>query len=100
MLKISVVDGQKRRYVVLEGGLIQPWAGELRAVCEQARADCAIRELIIDLRSLTMISAEGEEILLQLMREGFRIRSHDVFTRQVMRQLTNRLGPNIQRQRK
>ena len=99
-MKISIVDGQKRRYVVLEGGLIQPWVGELRTVCQQARADRAIRELIIDLRNLTMISAEGEEVLLQLMREGFRIRSHDVFTKQVLRQLISRLEPRTQRQRK
>ena len=99
-MKISIVDGQKRRYVVLEGGLIRPWVEELRTVCQQARADRAIRELIIDLRNLTMISAEGEEVLLQLMREGFRIRSHDVFTKQVLRQLTSRLEPRTQRQRK
>lgn len=100
MLKISIVEGQKRRYVVLEGGLVQPWAEELRTVCEQARTDLAIRELIIDLRNLTMISAEGEEVLLELMREGLRIRSHDVFTKQVRRQLTKKLEPRIQKQRK
>ena len=36
MLKISVVDSQNERHLVLEGKLVAPWTTELRKACEQA----------------------------------------------------------------
>ena len=69
MLKISVVDGPRRRRLILEGKLIAPWAAELTSACKAARADLHGRQLIVDLTSLTAISPEGECALLELMNE-------------------------------
>ena len=96
-MKISIVDCRRTRCVVVEGKLVEPWTSELIAVCEKARADIGVRKLIVDLKSLTCISAEGEDVLLLLMAENFRIRSHGVFTREVVRQLSCRLGPSAER---
>lgn len=53
MLKISVVDSQNERHLVLEGKLVAPWTTELRKACEQATEGLNGRELVIDLKNLS-----------------------------------------------
>ena len=45
---------------------------------------------MIDVRNVTAMSKEGENMLLELVNEGVRFRSSGVFTKQVLRQLTRR----------
>lgn len=89
MLKISVVEGPRRRRLILEGKLIAPWAAELETACEAARADLHGRQLIVDLRSLMAISPEGENVLLQLMNEKIKFQC-GVFMKEVLRQLARK----------
>jgi hypothetical protein len=89
MLKISVVGGPRRRRLILEGKLVAPWAAELTTACEAARADLRGRQLIVDLRSLTAISPEGESVLLQLMNEKTKFQC-GVFMKEVLRQLARK----------
>ena len=86
MLKITVVEDQRQRRVIVEGKLIAPWAAELTSAFQVARADLQDRELIVDLRSLTAIGPEGEDVLLQLMREEVKFLS-GVYMKEVLRQL-------------
>ena len=86
MLKITVVQGRRQRRLIVEGRLIAPWAAELTRVYETARTDLDDRELVVDLRSLTGISPEGETVLLQLVREKVRFLC-GVYTREVLKQL-------------
>jgi len=88
MLKITVVEEQRRRRVIVEGKLIAPWAGELTNAYQTARTDLQDRELIVDLRSLTAISPEGESVLLQLMREKAKFLC-GVYMKEVVRQLAH-----------
>ena len=88
MLRISVVESPRRRRLVVEGKLIAPWAAELATACETAKADLHGRELIVDLRSLTAIGAQGESVLLQLMSERVKLRC-GVFTKEVLRRLAS-----------
>ena len=88
MLRISVVESPRRRRLVVEGKLIAPWTAELATACEKARADLHGRELIVDLRSLTAIGAEGESVLLKLMSEKVKFRC-GVFTKEVLRRLAS-----------
>jgi hypothetical protein len=87
MLKISTMDIRNQRRLVLEGKLIWPWTTELRCACEHAWKNLEGRELIIDLKNLTVISPEGESLLTALMNEGIKVRSSGVFAKQVVRQL-------------
>jgi hypothetical protein len=89
MLKITVVEDQRRRRVIVEGKLIAPWAAELSTTYRTARTDLQDRELIVDLRSLTAISPEGEEVLLQLMREKAKFLS-GVYVKEVLKQLARK----------
>ena len=86
MLKITVVEHTRQRRLIVEGRLIAPWAAELTSACRTARGDLRDRKLIVDLRNLTAISPEGEEILVQLMRENVKFIS-GVYMREVLRQL-------------
>jgi hypothetical protein len=89
MLRISVVESTRHCRLVVEGKLIAPWTAELATACEKAKADLHGRELILDLRSLTTISAEGEKVLLQLMNEKVKFRC-GIFMKEVLRRLVSR----------
>ena len=86
MLKITVVQGRRQRRLIVEGRLIAPWAAELTSAYETARTDLEDRELVVDLRSLTGISPEGEAVLLQLVREKVSFLC-GVYAREVLKQL-------------
>jgi uncharacterized protein YehS (DUF1456 family) len=97
MLKISVIDRRSKRWLVLEGKLIAPWLTELRNAFESARADLRGRELVVEMKHITTISQEGENVLLQLMSKGTRFRCcGDVFTKHVLKQLARRANKDVQ----
>jgi anti-anti-sigma regulatory factor len=89
MLKITVVEHTRQRRLIVEGRLTAPWAAELTSACRTARADLRDRKLIVDLRNLTAISPEGEEVLLQLMREKAKFLS-GVYVKEVLKQLARK----------
>jgi hypothetical protein len=86
MLKITIVEERRQRRLIVEGKLIAPWADELTSAYQTAGTDLQDRELIVDLRSLTAISPEGEAVLLQLMREKVQFLC-GVYMREVLKQL-------------
>ena len=69
MLKISIVDSGRERRLMLEGKLIAPWTTELQRAYDEARRSLLGREIGIDLKNLTVISQEGENLLAALMKE-------------------------------
>ena len=89
MLKISVLESRRQRRLVVEGRLIAPWAAELTSAYETAKTNLEQRELVVDVRSLTAISPEGEAVLLQLMREKARFLC-GVYMREVLKQLAHK----------
>ena len=94
MLKISIVEGRKQRQLVVEGKLVAPWSDELKATCERAGSGLNGRELVIDLKILTTISEAGENVLVELMKQGVKVRCCGVFTKYVLKQLTRRVRRN------
>lgn len=96
MFKISIIENRGQRRLVLEGRLIAPWATELKTACEKARADLQGRELMVDVKNLTAINQEGENVLLELMNQGVKFHCCGVFTKQVLRQLSRRMRRNFQ----
>ncbi|HEX4664884.1 MAG TPA: hypothetical protein VH196_10870 [Terriglobales bacterium] len=96
MLKISVIDGRRQRRLIVEGKLIAPWSDELKAACDRARADLDGRNFVVDVKQLTAISEEGENLLLELMNDGVKFRSDGVFTKHILRQLARRKRANVQ----
>jgi len=92
MLKISIVETQGQRRLVLEGTLVRPWTTEVERVWKSAREDLASRRLIIDLTNVTMISSDGENTLFKLMSEGATFSGGDVLTKHLLKQLARRAG--------
>jgi hypothetical protein len=95
MLRISLIDSARQRRVIVEGKLLAPWAAELRNACEEARANLLGRDLIIEMKHLTTISQEGENVILELINRRFKFRCRGVFTKQVLKQLTRRTNKNL-----
>ena len=90
MLKISIIENDRKRQWVLEGKLIAPWTGELMKLRRKDTVDRDHRELVIDLRSVTSLSAEGEDVLLALMDQGARFLVSGVYMQQVVKCLSRR----------
>jgi hypothetical protein len=94
MLKISYIDNVRQRRLVVEGKLIAPWAAELKSGCEKARTELRSRELVVELKHITMISPEGEDVILGLIKSGIRFHCSGVFTKDVVKELTRRARRN------
>lgn len=90
MLRISRVDTRGQRRLVVEGKLIPPWTAELRTAYEDAKSDLEGRELVVDLKNLTIISREGEDLVIQLMNQGVQFRRCGLFAKLLLRQLSDR----------
>jgi hypothetical protein len=97
VLNISVVERRSERRLILEGKLLAPWVTELRTACEKSRGNLQNRELVIDLKNLTAISQQGEDVLLELISERVKFRC-GVFTKHVLRQLARRKQETVRRQ--
>ena len=100
MLKISILDAPTHRRLVVEGKLIAPWAAELRSAWRNATADRNGRELVIDVKCVTAISEDGENVLLELMKEGASFRSSGVFTKHVLKRLARKIHKNIREEKR
>jgi anti-anti-sigma regulatory factor len=94
MLKISIVEGRKQRRLVVEGKLVAPWSDELKAACERAGSGLNGRDLVIDLKDLTTISQQGENLLWELMKQGVKFRGCGVYTNEILKQVARRLRRN------
>ena len=95
MLKISLINSARQRRLVVEGELIAPCAAELRNACQEARADLRGRELVIEMKHVTTISQEGENVILELINTGIRFRCSGVFTKHVLKDLTRRASRSL-----
>ena len=87
MFRISITDTPSRRTLVVEGDLTGPWVAELGTTWRNAGRELEGRNLIIDLRNLTVISRAGEEAIFDLMKKGAKFTCGGVLTRHVLKQL-------------
>jgi hypothetical protein len=92
MLKITTIPKDRRCRLVLEGELVSPWVAELRKVWKDIRVSTGRSMLMVDLRDVITISAEGEDILFDMMSEGVRLVSDGIFNRYVLQQLAHKAG--------
>jgi len=93
MFKISIVETEGQRRLVLEGTLVRPWTAEVETAWRNAGQQLEGRKLIIDLTNVTRISQDGENTLFKLMSGGARFSCGDVLTKHVLKQLAQRCRP-------
>jgi hypothetical protein len=94
MLKISTTENKDERRLIVEGKLVGPWVAELRTACENVDADILGPKLVVDMRHVTAISQEGENVLIELIQKGVKFRCHGVFTKHVLKQAARRANGN------
>lgn len=90
MFKISIVEERSQRRLMLEGRLVPPWTTEVEDAWKRAGEHLQGRKLIVDLRNVTHIGADGECTLFKLMRDGATFSCSGVLTKHVLRQLARR----------
>jgi len=100
MLRISIVDRRNQRRLVLEGKLVVPWSHELKPAYLEASADLNGRELVIDVKGVTAISEDGENVLLELTKEGASFRRPGVFTNHILKRLARKVRRNVQEEKR
>jgi hypothetical protein len=90
MFKISVVDIQSQRRLVVEGTLIGPWVGELRTAWRNRSQGLGGSRVVIDLNNLTVISRDGEDAIFDLMKEWAKFSCHGVLHKHLLKQLARK----------
>ena len=78
----------------MEGKLVWPWVAELRSACDNKSTDLFGRKLVIDMRDVTAISREGENVLFELIHKGVTFRCRGLFTKYVLKQIARRANGN------
>jgi len=87
MLKISAALTDNECRLFLEGALVGVGLEELRTMSNRLRAELDGRTLVVDIKDAAVISQEGENVLLQLINEGAKVRAHSVIARRVLQEL-------------
>jgi hypothetical protein len=90
MLKISVAQTDTECRLLLEGALVGVGLEELRTMGNRLRAELHGRRLLVYIKDAAAISQEGENILLQLINEGAKVRAHSVIARHMLQELARR----------
>ncbi len=70
MLRITTIETERQRRLVLEGKLVEPWVTELKKAWQAGNQLLNGQELVIDLCNVTVISPQAEIVLLEMRREG------------------------------
>jgi hypothetical protein len=91
MLKITMIDDDHRRTLILEGQLMDPWISELERSWTEAQLSIGGRSAVVDLKDVTAISQHGENVLYRMIADGAELNCcRGVFTKHVLRQLKHR----------
>jgi hypothetical protein len=90
MFRISVVDTRPQRRLVVEGTLIGPWVAELRTAWRNRSQGLGGRRVVIDLNNLTVISREGEEAIVDLVKEWAKFSCRGVLHKHLLKQLARK----------
>lgn len=96
MFKLSIIDTDQERRLLIQGRLVQPWVTELQRIGSTAGNSLEGRTLVIDLTDATSISRDGEDAILELMREGARFSCADVLTKHLIEDLAHRCNASLE----
>lgn len=90
MLKITTIRTDRRCRLLLEGRLVSPWLAEVTRAWDETRRSAPNLTLIVDLKNVTTISQEGENVLLDMMGGGVRFVCGGVLNKHVLQRLARR----------
>jgi Trm5-related predicted tRNA methylase len=87
VLRITPIETERQRKLVLEGKLIEPWVAELKKSWLEAKQSLNGHELVIDLCNVTVITPQAESVLLEIKREGARFVCGGILNKHVIRRI-------------
>ena len=87
MLKITTIDTELQRKLILAGGIIDPWVAELNKSWECACETLGERKLVVDLTGVTVISGDGRHVLNNMRNHGAEFICRGVYVSHVLRNL-------------
>jgi hypothetical protein len=90
MFRLSLLDSNGQRTLVLEGKLVAPWTEEVESAWHHAQEHLEGRKLIVDLTDVTLVGRDGENTLLNMMRDGAKFTGCGVLTKHMLKQLARR----------
>jgi len=90
MFRLSIKETHGQRRLVLQGKLIPPWTAEVENAWRHATEQLLGRKLVIDLKDVTVISSDGEDMLFKLMRNGAHFTCCGVLTKHMLKRLARR----------
>jgi ABC-type transporter Mla MlaB component len=70
MLRITINNAAQAPSLVLEGKLVEPWVKEIEKIWENALATEPSGAMVVDLTAVTLVDAEGRELLTRMRRQG------------------------------
>ncbi len=87
MLKITTIETEVQRKLILAGGIVEPWAAELNRAWGRASDSLGGRKLVVDLTGVTVISREGTHVLHEMKNHGVEFICRGVYVSHVVRNL-------------
>jgi len=87
MLKITTIETEVQRKLILAGGIVEPWAAELTRAWEHACDSLGGRKLVVDLVGVTVISREWTHVLNEMKNHGVEFICRGVYVSHVVRNL-------------
>ena len=90
MLKITTIQSEGRRKLVLEGQLIEPWVTEFKKVWQEAIQSPNGQCLVVDLEEVTVISSQAENVLLEIRRAGAQFVGGGILNRHLVSEINRK----------
>jgi anti-anti-sigma regulatory factor len=87
MLKITTVETEVQRKLILAGRIVEPWTAELSRAWGRACDSLGGRKVVVDLSGVTVISRDGTRVLHEMMNHGVEFICRGVYVSHVVRNL-------------
>jgi anti-anti-sigma regulatory factor len=99
MLKITMIESEVQRKLILAGGIVEPWAAELSRAWGRACESLERRKVVVDLSGVTVISRDGTRVLHEMMNHGAEFICRGVYVSHVVRNLKTLCKAETERHR-
>jgi ABC-type transporter Mla MlaB component len=98
MLRTMIAETPFEQRWVLQGRLCNQWAADLKERWESTRSAREGRKCTIDLEDVTSVDAVGEDVLLEMAREGAVLMATRAYMKDILQSL--QVPPNSARRGK
>ena len=91
MLKVTTKERPRSVTFVLEGQLCRPWTAEAEQGWSRLMSIAGNKELRLDLKGVTFVNGDGEELLASMLERGTRVRASGVLISHLVEEVQKRI---------